>query len=107
MLHYYLEAAIRTGSLEATTASAAMKSWKALSTASDKKLPVPDASVGPDGQLMYTWDRGGHHFELEIFPDGSGEFFYFNRHTNEMWGYDYVAGDVVPEKVVNRLKPFL
>ena len=106
-LHYYLEAAILAGSLEATTASAAMKSWRALSVAAENKLPAPDAGVGPDGQLLYTWNKDKHHFELEIFPDGSGEFFYLNRLTNEMWGYDYKAGNMVPNEVIYRMKPFL
>jgi hypothetical protein len=60
-----------------------MKSWRALSVAAENKLPVPDAGVGPDGQLLYTWN------------------------TNEMWGYDYKVGNMVPHEVINRMKPFL
>lgn len=44
-------------------------------------LPMPNAGVGPDGELLYTWDKGAHHYEIEVFPDGRKEYFYMHRQT--------------------------
>lgn len=80
------------------TAASSLAAWKALWSASGKRLSVPDACPGPDGQLLYTWDREEHHLELEIFPSGRGEFFYRNRKSGELWDWDleYIVEDFIP-----------
>ncbi len=105
-LHHYLEAAIKTRDVEAKTATMAMKVWRVMSTLSSNKLPVPDAGVCPDGQLLYTWSKSEHHFELEIFPSGLGEFFYLNRLTDEMWDCEYNIGDSIPDEAKEKLNLF-
>jgi hypothetical protein len=67
---------------------------------------VPDTGVGPDGEILYTWNKDEHHFELEIFSNGLGEFFYLNHQTNEMWEHEFEVGDSIPEEVKDRLKLF-
>jgi hypothetical protein len=105
-LHHYLEEAIKTRDLDAKTASLAMRVWRTLSALSSNELPVPDAGVGPNGQLLYTWNKDEHHFELEIFPDRHGEFFYLNRRTDEMWDCEYNIGDSVPDEAKEKLREF-
>ena len=56
----------------------AWEAWAALSNSMHNALLVPDACPGPNGELLYTWDRDGHHLELEIFLDAPAEFFYEN-----------------------------
>jgi hypothetical protein len=69
-------------------------------------LPIPAACTGPDGQMLYTWDRGKHHLELEIIPGQSAEYFYRDRETGELWGEDYTIGDPLSPDAIRKLKLF-
>lgn len=51
-------------------------------------LEVPDACPGKKDNFMYSWSRGEHYFECEIFGSGEVEFFYRNRNNSEVWGED-------------------
>lgn len=56
--------------------------WVAL------RVPVmPNAGVCDDGHILYTWDKGVHHFEIEIFPTGPLEYFYMNRDTGVAYAW--------------------
>jgi hypothetical protein len=85
----------------------AWDAWNKLSVATENALPVPDAGPCPDGQLLYTWDRGEHHFELEILPASPAEFFYRNRSSGELWECEYVIGQPIPEDALAKLQLFL
>src|SRR5438552_1289918 len=63
----------------------AWEAWSALSNSVGNALLVPDACPGPNGELLYTWDRGEHHLELEIFPTAPAELFYENNATGAVW----------------------
>jgi hypothetical protein len=90
-----------------STASIAVRAWLDVSDATGNALPVPAACTGPDGQMMYTWDKERHHLELEITADGAGEFFYRNRETSELWGEEYRPGTPLAHDVVTKLKLFI
>lgn len=106
----YLQRVSTEGNPPLITPEVAKKSWnlwlavrKAIGTA----VPIPSAGTGPDGQMFYSWDRGDHHFEAEIYPDrDAAELFYRNRKTNELWGDDY-AGGALPREAVEILKMFV
>lgn len=51
-------------------------------------LEVPDACPGESDNFMYTWSKGEHYLECEIFGNKEIEFFYQNRNTSEVWGED-------------------
>lgn len=51
-------------------------------------LEVPDACPGQKDNFMYTWSKGEHYFECEIFGSKEVEFFYRNRNSSEVWGED-------------------
>ena len=89
------------------TASYAWVAWLDVRKATGFSLPVPAACTGPDGKLLYTWDRGRHHLELEIIPGQAAEFFYRDRETGELWGEDYTIGGPVPAGAVQRLHLFV
>ena len=55
---------------------------------------------------MLTWRHSEHYFELEIFPQGTAEFFYKNRLTGELWESDYTVGDPIPQAVQDKLSLF-
>jgi hypothetical protein len=86
------------------TAKLAFDAWCKLWDFSGRRLSVPDACPGSSAQLLYTWDKGEHHLELEIFPDGKGEFFYRNRISGELWDYEYKAKNPIPAVVFDRLE---
>jgi hypothetical protein len=102
-LHYYLESTIKAKHISADTASIAWRTWRYLLKATSNNLPVPDAGIGPDGQVLYTWKNGEHHFEIEIFPTGVGELFYLNLNTDEMWDSEYIVGNPVTEEIKEKL----
>lgn len=62
------------------------------------QLPVPDASVGPEGQILLIWDNADHHLELETTVEGAS-LFYANRSTGSWWGQPQSFGMPSPEAV--------
>jgi hypothetical protein len=85
----------------------AWQAWTALSNSMSNALLVPDACPGPNGELLYTWDRDGHHLELEIFSDAPAEFFYENDGSGEAWEAAFVIGEPVPPEALDRLRLFV
>ncbi|MBA3442037.1 MAG: UPF0175 family protein [Pyrinomonadaceae bacterium] len=88
-------------------ATRAWQAWEELLVATSHGLPVPDAAPGPDGELLFAWDRGEHHLELEVFPTTPVEFFYLNRVTDAVWGYDHIIGAVLPQVMLDKLSLFV
>lgn len=76
----YLREIETGGYISASTAADARRIWDELNRATHARLPVPNASPGPDGMLLLTWDRREHHLELEFLPEKPPVFFYFDRH---------------------------
>lgn len=88
------------------TAKKSWDLWLAVRKATGYSMAVPSAGTGPDGVMFYSWDKGEHHLEAEIFPDRDVEFFYRNRRTGELWGEDY-AGRRVPDGLTEKLLLFV
>ncbi|MDZ4687479.1 MAG: hypothetical protein SH850_20600 [Planctomycetaceae bacterium] len=89
------------------TAEVARWTWHMMWSASGYALPVPSACTGPDGRLMYSWDRGHNHLEVEFGPEQDSEFFYRDRASGQLWSADHRAGSALPSEVVNSLRLFL
>jgi hypothetical protein len=85
----------------------AWEAWSTLSNSVGNALLVPDACPGPDGQLLYTWDRDEHHLELEIFPDTPAEFFYENDATGHVWETQFDIGAPVSAEVLDKVRLFV
>jgi hypothetical protein len=85
----------------------ALRAWALFWAGTHYRLPTPDACPGPSGDILYTWDRESHHFELEVFPEGPAELFYANRATGELWGCDYIPGQPISEEVRSKLRLFV
>lgn len=84
----------------------ARSAWIQVWADTSRQMPVPDACPGPDGELLYTWDRDAHHLELEIPPEGPVEFFYRNRLTEELWEMDYRIDSPLPQGAREKLALF-
>jgi hypothetical protein len=103
----YLDGITADALITPEMARLAWDAWNKLSVAIENALPVPDACPGPDGELLYTWDRGEHHLELEVFPASPAEFFYRNRASGELWECEYIIGEPVPIDALTRLRLFV
>lgn len=102
-LSAYLEGLVGSHEISSDTATYAWNAWKDLSGAAGGTLLVPDAAPGPNGELLYTWNRGEHHFELEMFANGSAEMFYANRESGELWGSEYCPGESLSPEAAAKL----
>lgn len=89
------------------TAMRAQVAWQEIWKATGYAINIPAACAGPDGKMFYSWDRGRHHLELEIFPGAVAEFFYRDRETGTLWGEDYRIGDPLPSEAVAKLQFFI
>lgn len=102
----YINNTCEAGKISPETAARAGDIWKLLGEAMHGTLPVPDVSPGPEGQLLFLWDKGEHHLELEVFADAPAEFFYRNRVSGVLWGADYPIGTSFTEEIQEKLRIF-
>ena len=102
----YLRDVRESGDISNDTGELAWTAWRILWEGMAKRLPVPDAAAGPNGELLYAWNEGEHHLELEIFPNAPAEFFYRNRSTGKLWERPYRVGDPVSMEVREHLSLF-
>ncbi len=89
--------------VSAATAARARITWQFAWMAAGPNLPVPAAGVGPDGQILYSWNYNEHHLEVEIFADQPAEWFYRNRKTGEVLEFDQNPGSALSPELINKL----
>jgi len=106
-LQKFLDSSTRSGQITDATRRLAWLAWTSLAKIASRKLLVPDAGIGPDGQVLFSWNRNDHHFEIEIFPSGLAEIFYLNFETDEVWEGEYRIGDSFPLEISSKLPLFL
>ena len=105
-LQYFLKSLVQRNEVNRQTASFAWKAWQDLSLLMSNNLTVPDTGAGPNGEILFSWNREDDHFELEIFPSGKGEFFYLNHRTNEFQENEYTLSKPLPQDIRNILNLF-
>lgn len=92
----YLRGLARSETLPSFMVEAAERLWNGI-RATAGSSSVPDAAVTETGGIFMSWDRGDHHLEIELNPDGQYEWFYRNRRTGEYGGEgSYPAEFVAP-----------
>lgn len=69
-------------------------------------LRVPLLDLREEGGVLLTWEQGVHHLDVEIASDGSLDFFYLNRETNEAWDVEASLEKRIPEKVLQQFNYF-
>jgi hypothetical protein len=102
----YLERIVRAGEITPQLAQAA---WDVLADMLDVVSPdleIPDAIPGVDGKLFYTWKRDDQYFELEMLPDGTGEFFFRDGTTADTWSEDFQLSHALPPTAIAKLRLF-
>ena len=81
------------------TAEHAYRMWQWVARMTGEGFPVPDACPTPEGDVLFCWDQGIHHFEMEVDSStGAAFLFYRDRLTGRTWGDDYVFGCLLPEE---------
>ena len=105
-LQLFLKDLVRQEDVEHYTATVAWRAWRTLSEDLVGTLPVPDVAAGADRQILFSWNSGEHHFELEIYPSGLGEFFYLNYESDATWEEEHTMGEPVSQDVSHFLALF-
>ena len=78
--------------------------WDCLRRQVPDRLGFPHATATESGDLVMAWDRGSHHFEIEVFHDGRYDWFYLDRSSGERVGEeDHPLGTCSPE-MISRLR---
>lgn len=102
----YLERLESGGFISQLTSLNAKEVWNDLARVTNDRLMVPNASAGPDGMLLLTWDRGRYHLELEFLPEQVPTFFYFDRDASTGWEVVYDASRELRDRLLrDRLLP--
>ncbi|WP_414528758.1 hypothetical protein [Nodularia chucula] len=77
---------------------------RSVFSSQNKCLEVPDACPGYNDNFMYTWSKGEHYLECEIFGSGEVEFFY--RTNNDVWGEDIKVGQEFSTAIIEKVALF-
>lgn len=93
----YLSQMTARGKLSRAVTEAALALWGFMQL-HVPGIEVPHAGPTQDGGLLMVWDKGRHHFELEVSPSGRYDWFYRDRQTDNYWGAeDRTVGDYSQE----------
>lgn len=95
-LKSYLNLLVHENLVSKNIADSAWELWQGLDDHFLGELPVPTASPGPDGQILYTWDQGEHHLEIEFVVNEPATMFYMNRTTE--FCEEYRLGNILGVK---------
>lgn len=69
-----------------------------------RSLSVPMTIRGDDGSLHLAWDAGRHYVDVDVFTDGTIEWFYRDRTTETLDGpEDPCPASPLPRGLVARL----
>lgn len=69
-----------------------------------RSLSVPVTIRGDDGSLHLAWDAGRHYVDVDVFADGTIEWFYRDRTTEALDGTeDACPASPLPRGLVARL----
>jgi hypothetical protein len=102
----YLERIVREGEISRQLSVAG---WEVLLVMLDivgPDLEIPDAITGVDGKLFYTWKRDAFYLELEMLPNGTGEFFCRNSESRDVWSEDFRLDQPLHLKAITKLRLF-
>jgi hypothetical protein len=94
------------GGFEAFHIDMVRKIWANICFRLGAGFPLPLAQpTGEGGTLQLAWDNGIHYVEAEVHPNGTMDWFYRNRATNEVDGTEdpMPIQPTLPEALLERL----
>ena len=94
------------GPLTAEHAESVKRFWRHLRSLRSWNLPVPQAGPTEAPGFLLVWDRGRHHLEIEIYDDGTFDWFYRDRRDESYFGDDGLAPDARPSDLMDRIHLF-
>lgn len=74
------------GPLDPFQAARVRKLWEALRQRMGQSLLPPYGAPLESGSFAMVWDHGEHHFEIELLPDGTYDWFYMDRSSTARGG---------------------
>lgn len=82
--------------------AAALALWKNVS---QYNVDIPSAGPYEDEDIIqFYWSQDEHHIDVDIFHDGSFEWFYRNRNTNETdSGEQRDVGGLLSQRLLDKL----
>lgn len=88
------------GPLEPFQAARVRRLWEALRQCMGEDLAPPYAAPLEGGRFALVWDQGDHHFEIELLPNGTYDWFYMDRGSSLRGGEeDQALGSCSPEMI--------
>ncbi len=78
--------------ISVATANNALSAWK--KTQNELPISVPDASYGPNGQVLLFWSKSAHYLEMEIESGGNIYSFYKNKITGDVWDSEGLENEI-------------
>lgn len=106
----YLHSVSVRGEADTRAAATALAVWCKLRAEHGLWLRTPNASTGPDKQVMLAWDSPHHHLEIELFPEGRWEVYYEDLRrpdTYAPWSAEGHFPKPLPPKIKTLLGSFV
>ena len=98
----YLLSLLINGPLMADQAIRAMSLWETLRTAAPS-LATPHAAALDDGTFSMAWDKGSHHFEVELHAGGLFDWFYLDKATDAFFGEEELPIGYTSQQMIDLL----
>ena len=102
-LRYLDDLALHPVQLPPDHARAVRRIWAALNSSLSQALRPPAAGPGGDLGFQLSWNTDDFYLDIDIASDGSFEWFWTDRHTDEYRGSDDQRLTSPPEELVQLL----
>lgn len=77
--------------------------WRALEEHLGASI-IPPRAAPRNGSFSMFWDRGRHHFEIEILPEGNFDWFYMDRESDRRAGDEGLRVGHYPAQMLGALR---
>ncbi|HEX4965152.1 MAG TPA: hypothetical protein VF173_30365 [Thermoanaerobaculia bacterium] len=81
--------------------------WKLLETRLGLPLKPPAAGALENDRFAMSWDNGRHHFEIEVAPNGTFDWFCMDRDSEARTGEEDQPLGSLSSKMISQLRDAL
>ncbi|MFY9821107.1 MAG: hypothetical protein WAM82_06980 [Thermoanaerobaculia bacterium] len=78
--------------------------WDLLELKLGPSLKPPATGVLENGGFAMSWDNGRHHFEIEVTPEGTFDWFYMDRDSDARDGEEDQPMGAVSPGLISQLR---